>query len=84
MNLPGQWVDKVHQRKRIKEIIPDMDSSDSPTYGQQEGSAYNGHFGYTCYHPLFVFNQFGDVERAFFAMAMSIVPMTGRAFSNQS
>jgi hypothetical protein len=64
MNLPCQWVDKVHQRKRIKEIILDMDSSDSPTFGRQEGSAYNGHFGYTCYHPLFVFNQFGDVERA--------------------
>ena len=29
----------------------------------QEGSAYNGHFGCTCYHPLFVFNQFGDLER---------------------
>ena len=56
MNLPGQWVDKVHQRKRIKEIILDIDSSDSPTFGRQEGSAYNGHFGYTCYHPLFVFN----------------------------
>ena len=40
-----------------------MDSSESPTYGEQEGSAYNGHFGCTCYHPLFVFNQFGDVER---------------------
>ena len=24
---------------------------------------YNGHFGCTCYHPLFVFNQFGDLER---------------------
>ena len=36
MNLPGQWIDKVHQRKRIKEIILDMDSSDSPTHGQQE------------------------------------------------
>ena len=41
----------------------DMDSSESPTYGEQEGSAYNGHFGCTCYHPLFVFNQFGDLER---------------------
>jgi hypothetical protein len=41
-----------------------MDSSDSPTYGRQEGSAFNGHFGRTCYHPLFVFNQFGDLERA--------------------
>jgi Transposase DDE domain group 1 len=40
-----------------------MDSSESPTYGEQEGSAYNGHFGSTCYHPLFVFNQLGDVER---------------------
>ena len=64
MNHPGQWVDKVHQRKPIKEIILDMDSSDSPTFGRQEGSAYNGHFGYTCYHPLFLFNQFGDIERA--------------------
>src|SRR5271169_4013149 len=41
----------------------DPDSSESPTYGEQEGSAYNGHFGCTCYHPLFVFNQLGDVER---------------------
>jgi Transposase DDE domain group 1 len=30
----------------------------------QEGSAYNGHFGCTCYHPLFCFNQFGDLERS--------------------
>ena len=40
-----------------------MDWSESPTYGEQEGSAYNGHFGCTCYHPLFVFNQLGDLER---------------------
>jgi hypothetical protein len=40
-----------------------MDSSESPTHGQQEGSAWNGHFGCTCYHPLFVFNQYGDLER---------------------
>jgi hypothetical protein len=44
-------------------IVLDMDSSESPTYGEQEGSAYNGHFGCTCYHPVFVFNQLGDVER---------------------
>ncbi len=64
INQPGQWADEVHNRKPIEEIILDMDSSDSPTFGRQEGSAYNGHFGYTCYHPLFVFNQFGDMERA--------------------
>jgi hypothetical protein len=25
--------------------------------------AWSGHHGCTCYHPLFVFNQFGDLER---------------------
>jgi hypothetical protein len=44
-------------------IILEMDSSVSPTHGDQNGSAYNGHFGCTCYHPLFLFNQFGDLER---------------------
>ena len=63
IDLPGQWIDKVHQRRPPRMIVLDMDSSESPTYGDQEGSAYNGHFGCTCYHPLFIFNQFGDVER---------------------
>ena len=62
-DLPGRWIDKVHQRRPPKIIVLHMDSSESPTYGEQERSAYNGHFGCTCYHPLFVFNQFGDVER---------------------
>jgi hypothetical protein len=47
-----------------KMIILDMDSSVSPTHGEQEGTAYNGHFGCTCYHPLFLFNQFGDLDRS--------------------
>jgi hypothetical protein len=62
-DLPGDWIDTVHQRRPPKMIVLDMDSSESPTYGTQEGSAYNGHFGCTCYHPLFVFNQLGDLER---------------------
>ena len=62
-DLPGRWIDKVHQRRPPKVVVLDMDLSESPTYGEQEGSAYNGHFGCTCYHPLFVFNQLGDVER---------------------
>src|SRR4051812_27775492 len=62
-DLTGAWIDRVHQRRPPDGIILDMDSSESPTFGQQEGSAYNGHFRCTCYHPLFVFNQFGDLER---------------------
>jgi hypothetical protein len=61
--MNGMWIDKVHDRRPPTKIILDMDSSVSPTHGEQEGSAYNGHFGRTCYHPLFLFNQFGDLER---------------------
>jgi len=60
----GAWVDAVHRRTGLNHLVLDMDSSESPTYGSQEGSAYNGYFGCTCYHPLFCFNQFGDVEAA--------------------
>ena len=61
--LSGVWIDRVHDRRPPKMIILDMDSSVSPTHGGQEGTAYNGHFGCSCYHPLFCFNQFGDLER---------------------
>jgi hypothetical protein len=61
--LSGQWIDRAHRRRSSRSIVLDMDSSVSPTHGDQEGSAYNGHFACTCYHPLFVFNQLGDVER---------------------
>jgi len=45
---------------RSDRTVLDMDSSESPVHGQQEGSAYNGHFETVCYHPLFLFNGHGD------------------------
>ncbi len=63
-DLSGHWIDRVHSPRPPNGIVLDMDSSVSPTYGDQEGTAYNGHFACTCYHPLFVFNQFGDLERS--------------------
>jgi hypothetical protein len=63
MKLSGQWIDQVHRRQPFKQLILDMDSSVSETYGKQQGTAYNGHFECWCYHPLFLFNQFGDLER---------------------
>jgi hypothetical protein len=63
-DLSRVWIDRVHDRKPPKTITLDMDSSESPTHGDQEGSAYNGHFGCTCYHPLCCFNQFDDLERS--------------------
>ena len=62
-DLSGHWIDRVHNRRPLNGIVLDMDSSVSETYGDQEGTAYNGHFACTYYHPLFVFNQFGDLER---------------------
>ena len=62
-DMSGQWIDKVQARRSTGRILLDMDSSVSPTHGEQENSVWNGHFECTCYHPLFVFNQFGDLER---------------------
>jgi len=63
IDLSGLWIDLVHRRRPPRGIVLDMDSSVSPTHGEQEMSIWNGHYQCTCYHPLFVFNQFGDLER---------------------
>jgi transposase len=62
-DLPGRWIDAVHDRRPPKVVTLDMDSSESPVHGEQEGAAWNGHFQSRRLHPLFVFNQFGDLER---------------------
>jgi Transposase DDE domain group 1 len=62
-DLNGQWIDRFHDRNGLKYIVLDMDSSVSPAHGDQEGAAWNGHFDCTCYHPNFLFNQFGMLER---------------------
>jgi hypothetical protein len=53
-DLPGRWIDTVHKRRQPGGIVLDMASSESPTDGAPEGSGYSGHFGCTCYHPLFL------------------------------
>ena len=62
--LNSTWVSKAVSLSTAKKVILDIDSSESPVHGNQEGSAYNGHFSSTCYHPLFCFNNFGDCEGA--------------------
>lgn len=62
-DLNGTWIDRFHDRNGLKYIVLDVDSSVSPTHRDQEGAAWNGHFGCTCYHPNFMFNQFGMLER---------------------
>jgi hypothetical protein len=62
-DLSGRWIDRAQARRARTTLVLDIDSSVSPTYGAQAGTAYNGHFACTCYHPLFGFNQDGDLER---------------------
>ncbi len=44
MALSGTWVDLVQECVPLDKLILDLDSSQSETYGVQQGSAYNGHF----------------------------------------
>jgi len=62
--INGRWVEKAMEKTTHNRIILDMDSSESPVHGEQEGSSYNGHFRCNCYHPLFCFNHYGDCEGA--------------------
>lgn len=59
-DLGGQWIDRFHDRNGLKFLVLDMVS---PTHGDQEGAVWNGHFDCTCYHPNFLFNHFGMLER---------------------
>ena len=43
-----EWVDTAMAQTSHQRVILDMDSSESPVHGQQEGVAYNGHFESVC------------------------------------
>jgi len=58
-DLSGKWIDRVHEGKPPKWITLGMDGSVNPPHVAQQNTAWNGHFGCMCYHPRFVFNQFG-------------------------
>ena len=60
--LSGQWITPTVAARQGAFVL-DMDLSVSPTHGAQEMRGWNGHYACTCYHPLFVFNRFGDLER---------------------
>jgi len=52
--------DTLLKRKNKKRHITDLDSTEDPAHGKQEGVAYNGHFAKNCFHPLFAFTRGGD------------------------
>jgi hypothetical protein len=51
---------RVEAMASPRRVVLDIDSTEIPVYGEQEQSAYNGHFESTCYHPLLLFSREGD------------------------
>ena len=53
-NLPAlsrlneAWVSRALGRTNTRRIILDLDSSEIPVHGEQEGSSYKGHFACVC------------------------------------
>jgi Transposase DDE domain group 1 len=60
VRINRELIGKVEAIDAQQRVVLDMDSTEIPVYGQQENSAYNGHFESTCYHPLLLFNREGD------------------------
>ena len=60
MALNRELLAQAETQDNSERVVLDMDSTESPVHGQQEGSAYNGHFEPVCYHPLLLFNSHGD------------------------
>jgi len=53
----GQLYLQERERTGVPErIVLDLDGTDDPTHGQQEGTAYHGYYGQYQYHPLLVFD----------------------------
>jgi hypothetical protein len=58
--LNRELIGKAETIGSLYRTVLDMDSTEIPVYGEQEQSAYNGHFESTCFHPLLLFNRDGD------------------------
>jgi len=52
-------IDPLLKREGKARLILDLDSSEDPAHGRQEGVNNNGHYRKNCYHPLFCFTSSG-------------------------
>jgi hypothetical protein len=53
--------DTLLGRRNKRRLILDVDSTEDPVHGNQEGAAFNGYFEQVCYHPLFCLTNKGDL-----------------------
>jgi hypothetical protein len=59
--LLALYLDERGREGRPRRILIDADSTDDPTYGDQEGSAYHGYYQQHMYHPLLLWD--GDTDQ---------------------
>jgi hypothetical protein len=59
--LLGIYLAQREHPDRPTHILIDADSTDDPTYGDQDGSAYHGYYQQHMYHPLLLFD--GDTDQ---------------------
>lgn len=63
--LNQSMIDNARLERNLTELIIDLDSTHSDTFGNQEGTNYNAHYGTTGYHPLVAFDGLtGDFLKA--------------------
>lgn len=60
-----ELLDKIHSFRKSDTLLIDLDSTHSDTYGDQESSSYNAHYGTMGFHPLVAFDgATGDFLKA--------------------
>jgi hypothetical protein len=64
--LLGVYLQQREQTGPPQRILLDIDSTDDPTHGHQEGTAYHGYYEQYMYHPLLVFD--GDTHQLITAL----------------
>jgi len=60
VRINRELIGKVEGIDAQQRIVLDTESTEISVHGQQEKTAYNGHFESTCYHALLLFNREGD------------------------
>lgn len=77
-NFERSRIDVLCRRHRgCRQVVIDMDSTDDPTHGAQQGALFNGFYGTWCYLPLLSFVSFeGDPEQ--YAVSARLRPGTAR------
>jgi len=59
--LVAVYLQQREQGGRPPRILLDLDSTDDPVHGHQEGEAYHAYYGQHMYHPLLIFD--GDTDQ---------------------